>query len=142
VSSPTAAPELILDAWPVLEWIKGREPARTAFHSIVEDALAHRVGLLMSRINHGEVVYSIRKTFPRDRVVAALKGFAEIPIRLYSVDDALVDEAVNLKSIYPVSYADAFGIALSVRMQVPLVTGDPEISRISLPDLKLHWIGK
>ena len=87
----------------------------------------------MSRINHGEVVYSIRKTFPRDRVVAALKRFAEIPIRLFSVDDALVDEAVN---------ADAFAIALSVRMQVPMGTGDPAISRSSPADLKLHWVGK
>jgi ribonuclease VapC len=133
---------LVLDAWPVLEWVKGREPARSLFHRIVEGAVANRVLLSMSRINHGEVIYSIRKNFPANRIDQALEAFAEIPIRLYTVDDALVDEAVALKSGFPISYADAFAVSLAIRLRVPLVTGDPELRRLSLVDFRLEWIGK
>jgi ribonuclease VapC len=141
VSSPNRSPELVLDAWPVLEWVKGREPARSFFHQLIEDAVASRVALSMSRINHGEVIYSIRKDFPANRIDQALKAFAEIPIRLHSVDDSLVDNAVALKSVYPISYADAFAVALAIRLRVPLVTGDPELRRFSLADFRLEWVG-
>jgi len=142
VSSATYPSELILDAWPILEWLKGREPARSAFHRIAEDALAGRVSLSMSRINHGEVIYTIRKDFPANKVAAALSAFGEIPIQLYSVDDALIDEAVELKSAYPISYADTFGVALSMRLKRPFVSGDPELRRISILEFHLQWVGK
>jgi predicted nucleic acid-binding protein len=142
VSSATYPSEFILDAWPILEWLKGLEPARSAFHRIAEDALAGRVRLSTSRINHGEVIYSIRKDFPADKVTAALIAFGEIPIQLYSVDDALIDEAVELKSAYPISYADAFGVALSTRLKMPFLSGDPQLRRISRLDFHLHWVGK
>lgn len=140
--SPTVrGSELVLDAWPILEWLKGSEPARSAFHQIVEDALAGRVALSMSRINHGEVIYSIRKDFPANRIDQALKAFGEIPIQVHTVDDGLVDDAVALKSVYPISYADAFAVALAIRLRVAPVTGDPELRRLSLVDLRLQWIG-
>jgi len=142
VSLLASLPELVLDAWPVLEWIKGREPTCTAFHHIVEDAIGGRLTLRMSRINHGEVIYSIWKAFPPERVLSALEAFAQIPITLHSVDDALVDEAVKLKSVYAISYADAFAVALSARLSLPLVSGDHELRGIALRGFQLHWIGK
>src|ERR1035437_8218293 len=110
-----AVPELILDAWPILEWLKGREPSTSLFRTIVRDAIDDRNTLSMCRINYGEVIYSIRKSFPADRVDSALKAFGEIPIRLVSIGDALVDEAVALKANYPISYADAFAAAFAIR---------------------------
>lgn len=142
MSTETAVSELVLDAWPVLEWLKGREPCRTAFRKIIEDSLAGVAKLSMSRINHGEVVYSIRKSFPAGQVEGALKAFREMPIALYSVDDVLVDEAVTLKSIYPISYADAFAAALAMRRRVLLVTGDPELFPLRSVGLQLYWVGK
>jgi uncharacterized protein len=141
VPAPGVVSELVLDSWPILEWVKGREPARSAFHGIAEDAIEGLIELSMSRINHGEVVYSIRKCFPPDKITSGLKAFGEIPIRLVSVDDRLVDAAVDLKSVYPISYADAFAVALSVRRGVPLVTGDPELRPIVLPGFRIHWLG-
>jgi predicted nucleic acid-binding protein len=138
----SSVPELILDAWSILEWLKGREPGRSAFQEMAENALTGLVKLSMSRMNHGEVIYSIRKSFPADRVTTALTVLEEIPIQLYSVDDALIDEAVGLKSVYPISYADAFGVALSMRLKRPFVSGDPELRTLSMPDFHLHWVGK
>jgi len=135
-------PELLLDAWPILEWLKGREPSSSAFRKIVEAGVAGLTMLSMSRINYGEVVYSVRKSFPSDRVEAALNAFREIPILLYSVDDALVDEAAALKALHSISYTDAFAAALAMRRKLPLVTGDPELLPLALLGLQLHWIGK
>ena len=133
--------DLVLDSWPILEWIKGREPACSVFRTMMGDAQAGRVAFRMSRINHGEVVYSIHKDFPRERVAAALLAFAEVPIELYSVDDALVDEAVQLKCVHAISYADAFAVALSVRLGLQLVTGDRELRRITVSGFRLLWVG-
>ena len=46
--------ELLLDAWPILEWLKNREPAATLFQEIVEDTLASRRTLTMSRISYAD----------------------------------------------------------------------------------------
>lgn len=133
--------ELLLDAWPILEWLKNREPAATLFQEIVEDTLASRRTLTMSRINHGEVLYSIRKTLAPNQVEASLAALAGIPIILYSVDDLLIEEAVGLKSVYSISYADAFAAALALRRNVSLVTGDREFRPLLNIGLKLHWVG-
>lgn len=133
--------ELLLDAWPVLEWIKGREPCASLFQHTVEEAIAGRYALSMSRINYGEAIYSIRKSIPANTIEAALKAFREIPIRLHSVDDLLIDEAVDLKSVYAISYADAFAAALAIRCNLPLITGDPELRALAGAGLTLHWIG-
>lgn len=142
MASTGVVPELLLDAWPVMEWLKGREPTSSAFRRVVEDTLANHTTLSMCRMNFGEFVYSARKDFPLDRIDAALRALHEIPIFLYSVDDQLVDDAVSLKSIYPISYADAFAAALAMRRRLSLVTGDPELLPLAALGLQIHWVGR
>ena len=36
----------------------------------------------------------------------------------------------HIKAHYPVSYADAFAVALAQEMDGPVVTGDPEFKRV------------
>lgn len=95
----------------------------------------------MSRMNYGEVVYSVRKDFPAERLEQILKAFREIPIHFYSVDDALVDEAAALKSLHAISYADAFAAALAMRLNLPLLTGDRELLVLRQMGLSIHWLG-
>jgi predicted nucleic acid-binding protein len=135
-------PELILDAWPVMEWLKGREPAVWLFRGIIDDAVDGRNTLSMCRINYGEVIYSIRKSLPPAEVELALKAFHQIPIRIDSVDDTLIDAAVELKSVYQISYADAFAASYAMRRGLALVTGDRELLPLAAVGLRLHWIGQ
>jgi len=73
----------------------------------------------------------------------ALQNFLSAPIKVPSIDDALVDEAVELKSKYSFAYADAFAAALAIRLGVPLVTGDIEFRAFELDGLlTLQWVGK
>lgn len=138
-----AEPELlVLDSWPLLEWIKGREPGRTRFVALTREAMAGRVAFHMSRINYGEAIYSIRKAPEVADVPEALRRLQGAPIDLHTADDALVDEAVELKSNYPFSFADAFAAALAIRLNAPLVTGDFEFRRLEIDGLLvLRWVG-
>jgi predicted nucleic acid-binding protein len=141
VSPAGKIPELVLDSWPVMEWLKGRQPATHLFREMLEDSFAGKVTLSMNRMNYGEVIYSIQKDIPKYLVEQSLKAFSKIPIRFYSVDDLLVEEAAALKSVYSISYADAFAAAQSMRLDVPLVTGDKEFRNLAKTGLKLHWVG-
>ena len=133
---------VLLDSWPVLEWLKGRRPAVELFRKLIESALVGDVAFHMSRMNCGEVLYSIRKDFPADRVDAAAAAFCEIPIQFHSIDDALVEEAAALKAVNTISYADAFAAALAFRMDIPVVTGDREFLSLRGNGLRLLWVGE
>ncbi len=98
--------------------------------------------LTISRMNQGEVFYSIAK----DHGVSAAKGlvsqFSLMSISVISVGDDDVDSAARLKAKDPISYADAFAAALSISRGEPLVTGDPEFKRLAADgSLTLEWVG-
>jgi predicted nucleic acid-binding protein len=133
---------LIVDAWPVMEWAQGKEPAASEFSALIEAAEKGEIQLSMSRINHGEVVYLIRKSFSAARAVEFLDPFHNLPIHLLSVPDRLIDAAVELKSQFPISFADAFAAAQAIVLTVPLLTGDRDLLLLRNAGLlRLHWIG-
>jgi predicted nucleic acid-binding protein len=133
---------VVIDSWPVMEWIKGREPARTYFNELIDDVVNGLSVMEMSRINYGEVIYTIHKIPGVLNREEAIRNFLSAPIRVHSVDDNLVDEAVKLKSAYPFSYADAFAAALAIRLRVPLITGDLEFRAVEADGLiSLEWVG-
>jgi ribonuclease VapC len=124
-----------------MEWLKGRQPMANKFLVMIEAAFAGDVSLSMSRMNYGEVIYSVRKDVAPHLRESALKAFLEIPIRFYSVDDLLVDEAAAIKAVHKISYADAFAAALALRLGLPVVTGDHEFLKLKAIGLQLHWVG-
>ena len=136
------AERLVLDSWPILQWLKGREPVYSAFVALINRVILGEVELNLSRINFGEVIYTVRKAPDIADVESALRSFRAAPFVLHTTDDALVDEAVELKSYYAISYADAFAAALAVRLGVPLVTGDDEFRALEMHGLlRLKWMG-
>ncbi|MCL4491102.1 MAG: type II toxin-antitoxin system VapC family toxin [Nitrospirae bacterium] len=94
----------------------------------MEEAEAGGKRLLLSKINEGEVFYKLYKYLGR----GIAYGFREdlrqglIPVQVVSVNDKRAEAASEIKANYPVSYADAFCIALAVEMGMPVLTGDPE----------------
>ncbi len=110
-----------LDAWAVLEWLYGGEPARAKVAALLE-----RERPVMSWINGGEVFYILCRRFGAGRAtetVARLRG----ALTLETPSAARVLEAAALKSAYPISYADAFAISTAIAHHAVLLTGDPEI---------------
>jgi predicted nucleic acid-binding protein len=135
--------QLVVDAWPMMEWIQGKEPAAAAFDSILAAAVRGEVKLLMCWINQGEVAYLIRKNFLGERASVAVDRVRKLPIELLSVPDRLIDSAVDLKSKYPISFADAFAVAQAVELSCALITGDRDLLRLQEDGVVgLHWLGK
>jgi hypothetical protein len=62
---------------------------------------------------------------------------------MISVDDGFVDGAADLKTLYPISYADCFAAVLARTYQASAITGDPDFLKLqSAGVLSVDWLGK
>lgn len=70
-----------------------------------------------------------------------LTRLPSLPILLVLPDEESVIQAAKLKSTRRISYADGFAAALAHRETATLVTGDPELLKMS-DVLAVEWIGE
>ena len=129
----------VLDSWPILEWMNGRQPAYDFMEKSLVEGEQGQVRLFMSAINVGEVYYFLRKQYSEALAESWRKSSLILPatIEVPTMND--IWSAALLKSCFPISYADAFAAALAQKYRCPLVTGDPEFRRVE--KLELDWIG-
>ncbi len=114
-----------LDAWAVLAWLDGEEPAL----SRIEELIPSRP--LMSWINVVEVYYRIERDHSRDtaeETVSALRSALSLELP----GTARMLDAARLKARAPIALGDCFALATAASHGLILLTGDPEI--IELPD--------
>lgn len=130
----------VLDTWPILEWMNGRQPATDAVERLFDESLAGSARLFMSAINAGEVYYFLRKTHSERVAEFWRKLSATVPARVEVPTADEIWEAALLKGQYPIAYADAFAAALAQKYRCPLVTGDREFQ--SIPNLELDWLAR
>ena len=116
----------ILDSWSVLAWLQGEEPAAGKTNEVFEQATNKKAQLIMSILNLGEVFYALAKTRGMRAARSARPKLMSLPVQIVTVDDELVWEAADLKARHPISYADAFCVALARRKELPVMTGDPD----------------
>ena len=129
----------VLDTWPILEWMNGRQPAADAVEKLFDESLADSARVFMSAINVGEVYYFLRKTHSEGIAESWRESSGTLPITIEVPTADEIWDAALLKGRYPIAYADAFAAALAQKHRCPLVTGDPELR--SIADLELDWIG-
>ncbi len=129
----------VLDTWPILEWMNGRQPATDAVEKLFDESLAGTTRLFMNAINVGEVYYFLRKTHSEKISEYWRELSATVPATIEVPTANEIWDAALLKGRYPIAYADAFAAALAQKHRCPLLTGDPEFQ--SIPDLELDWIG-
>jgi len=128
-----------LDSWAILEWMSGRQPARSFIAKLIAEAEAGQTRLFMSAINVGEVYYVLCKNQSEDLAESWRESSRTLPatIEVPTADD--IWRSASLKGRFPISYADAFAAALAQKHNCPLVTGDPGFRRVG--ELELDWIG-
>jgi predicted nucleic acid-binding protein len=129
----------VLDSWPILEWIKEKQPATDIVEHLFAEAESGAVRLLMSAINAGEVYYYVRKYQGEGLAETWRESSGTLPMTIEVPTADEIWDAALLKGKYPISYADAFAAALAQKHRCPLLTGDPDFRR--LPDLELDWLG-
>jgi predicted nucleic acid-binding protein len=132
---------LVLDAWAVMAWLKGQQPAAGYVRTLLHASGRRSRKPLMNIVNLGEVFYlAVKARDPAygERVVESVRR----RITIISASDELVMFAATLKSRHAISYADAFAAATAILANAPLVTGDPELQMMSRDEqkLKIEWI--
>jgi predicted nucleic acid-binding protein len=93
----------------------------------------------MSVVNWGEVYYNIMREegiAEAEKVILQLDKF---PIQIVEVNRNFAYEAAKLKGKYRIAYADCFAVALSVKLNASLVTGDPEFRKLK-ERISIQWI--
>lgn len=123
----------VLDSYTLLcLFDKKRKEEKEAVVKLLEQAEKEKVSLLLSKINEGEIFYRLYKHLGPQFAI----GFREdlkaglFPVKVVPVNDKRAEEASLIKAKFPVSYADAFWIALSKEMNHPAITSDPEFDSV------------
>lgn len=121
----------ILDAWAILALLQREEPAATRVKQRLEAALANEALLFTSIINLGEVVYSVGKIKGEEAAWETLQQLRQLPLTILQATEEAVLAAVTFKMRYAISYAGAFAAAAAHSRRAVLMTGDPELLRLS-----------
>jgi predicted nucleic acid-binding protein len=132
----------VLDAWRILEWLLGKQPAAHKFSLFLNAREQLGTRLLITRLDRGEILYTLAKRVSVDSQRDAEESLERLQLEVVSIEDNLVDSATTLKKQFACSYADCFAAALAMRERAPLVTGDPELLKLSDKGLfALEWLG-
>jgi len=130
----------LLDAWAVLAWLQ-EESGHLRVDALIRKARNKEVNLSMGIVNFGEVFYRYAKTKGIEEAKRVERAFRTLPINIIApVEERLVMRAAHIKAQYPISYADAFAVALAEREKATLVTGDADFKRIE-KIIKVEWLG-
>jgi ribonuclease VapC len=95
--------------------------------------------VLFSLINYGECLYVVERAQGLQQTQLAVGIIDQLAMRIVPADRSLVFEAAHIKARYPISYADAFSVALAKRNRASVMTGDPEFEAVE-PDVAIHWL--
>jgi predicted nucleic acid-binding protein len=137
--SPATMPESkVVDAWVMIAWLLD-QAAAPAVELFIQEADAGNLHLVMSWMNVGEVYYIISKRHGHERAADFLKRLPSLPIRLVLPDEDGILAAAEVKAAHPVSFSDAFAIALAQAEKASVITGDDEIRRCAV--VPVDWIG-
>ena len=129
---------IVLDTWAMLAYLDG-EAAAQQVRQVLHRGRRRQVLLLFSLVNYGECLYVVEREQGLQQAQRAAGIIDQLAVRVVPVDRPLVFEAAHIKARYPVSYADAFSIALAKRNDASVMTGDPEFRSVET-EVAVHWL--
>jgi ribonuclease VapC len=115
------------------------EPGADRVAKVLKQLVQGKAKGFMSVVNWGEVYYNTMReqgVAEAEKVILQLDKF---PIEMVEVNKNLAYEAAKLKGKYRIAYADCFAVALSVKLNASLVTGDPEFKKLR-ERISIQWI--
>jgi predicted nucleic acid-binding protein len=121
----------ILDAWALLAYLQGEEPAASRIKAVLHAAEAGHATLVASLINIGEVFYNIGRRQGEQAAEETLAELRQLPVTMVTPATETIMQAARLKMHHALSYADAFAVVTAQAYGGTLLTGDPEILQLS-----------
>src|SRR5437870_13549542 len=113
----------------MLAYLDG-EPAAQLVRQVLRRARKKQVLVLFSLMNYGECLYVTECEQGLQQAQRAAGIIDHLAVRVVPADRSHVFAAAHIKARYPVSYADAFSIALAKQMDARVMTGDPEFKSV------------
>lgn len=131
-------PKFVLDSYAIVALVDKEKGQERVVQRLVA-AQNNKIALYMSLVNWGEILY----TFERERggqfAIELEQELDEYPMKLMGVDRRRIRAAARLKSVYRLSYADAFVVALAQELNATVITGDPEFKSVE-HIVSVDWI--
>ena len=122
-------PNFVLDSFALLAYLQA-EPASLKVKETLKLAWDQDAQIFLSLINLGEIVYTVERKLGDDTSREVLQDVLTLPIEVAEVTMERVLSAAHIKGKFPISYADAFAVALAQEIAATLITGDPEFKRV------------
>lgn len=130
---------VVLDAYALVGLLHD-EPCAERVQRALERALSTGHPLPISSVNWCEVVYAIRRRRPHEETSAAISVLDALPIAVVDADRDLAARAAVLKAEHGLGLGDSFAAALALRLNMPLMTGDPDFGPLRDAGLELEWL--
>lgn len=114
---------VVLDAWPVVEYYKGSEPAAAAIAQLMAGSDGRPV---MRVVNFAEVATALARRLGPSLAHRELARFQRLVV-LEDATLAVAETASRLKYAYHMALGDAYAVATGLEHDAEIWTGDGEI---------------
>ena len=119
----------ILDSYALMAYL-GAEPGWERVKEILSQAEDGTLSLYLCMINLGEILYMTERRRGLEKAQDVQALIENLPIEIVDAARDLILDAAHIKANYPLSYADAFVVALAQRENGVILTGDPEFQAV------------
>jgi predicted nucleic acid-binding protein len=122
-------PLYVFDSFALLAYFQG-EAAALKVKEILKQAWREEAVVFLSVVNLGEIIYTVERKLGHDTSQETLHDLLTLPVQIADATLDRVLSAAHIKACFPVSYADAFVVALGQETAATVVTGDPEFRQV------------
>ena len=130
--------QYVLDSYALIAYFED-EAGADRVARILRQLIRGKAKGYISVVNWGEVYYNTMREEGVDEAEKVILQLDKFPIQIVDVNRDLAYEAAKLKGKYRIAYADCFAVALSVKLNATLVTGDSEFKKLK-ERISIQWI--
>ena len=115
------------------------EPGAQRVKAVLAQAARQRAEVYASVVNYGEVVYITEREHGLRAAHNLIAAIDQLPMTVVDVDRRLTLTAAHVKARHPLSYADAFAVALTQARNATLLTADLEFRAVEAL-VPIEWL--
>jgi uncharacterized protein len=128
----------VLDSFALLAYLQD-EPDASRIEKLLESAGKEKCRLLLSLITLGEILYITERRGGLVKAQDALALIQQLPIEVLPADEQTVFTAAHIKANHPLSYADAYVVAIGIQENATVITADPEFHVVE-ELVRVEWL--
>ncbi len=128
----------VLDSYALIAYFED-EVGADRVAQVLRELIKGQAKGFMSVVNWGELYYNTMREQGVSEAEKVILQLDKFPIQIVDVNRELAYEAAKLKGEFRIAYADCFAVALSMKLNADLVTGDPDFKKLQ-KRISIEWI--